>query len=433
MVASSSLKSIRRHLAVSVVTVAVLAGGVGGWAATSEIAGAVIASGLVVVESNVKKVQHPTGGIVAALLVKDGSRVKAGEPVLRLDDVQARASMEVVRKQLDELAGRQARSEAERDQRDTIEFPASLLLRTKDPTVARIVDGERHLFEVRRAARGGEKAQLREQIIQLNEQIQGHTAQQQAKSREIEWIRQELVGVRELWEKQLVQFQRVTSLERDAARIEGERGQLIASVAQAKGRVAETELKILQIDQELRSQVGRELADVRAKTSELQERMIASEDLLRRVEVMAPIAGMVLQLSVHTIGGVIAAGETIMTIVPSSDLLNIEARIGPAEIDQVAFGQAAVLRFTNFNMQTTPEIRGTVAFVSPDISVEQKTGATYYTAKIDVSLEELARLGDVKLIPGMPVEVFIQTKPRTVLSYLIRPIQDQVERAFREK
>src|SRR5919199_936773 len=431
---SDTHRSIRRHLVAGVAAVVLLAGGVGGWATTTELAGAVIAQGQLVVDSNVKKVQHPTGGVVGELRVREGDHVKAGDIVIRLDETQTRANLQMVLKSLDELAARQAREEAERDGAPKVTFPAGLLARMSDPDVAHVVEGERKLFEIRCAARAGQKAQLKEQIAQLQEQIRGLTEQVAGKAKEINWIGQELKGVRELWQKNLVQFNRVTSLERDAARLEGERGALVASVAQAKGKVAETELRILQVDEDMRQEVGKDLADIRAKTSELVEKRVSAEDQLKRVDIRAPQDGSVHQLSVHTVGGVITPhGEPLMLIVPESDALTVEAKVQPQDIDQLHVGQTAVLRFSAFNQRTTPEINGTVSLVSADVSQDQKTGASYYTIRIGVPAEEISRLGEVKLVPGMPVEAFVQTNPRTVLSYLVRPLHDQIAKAFREK
>jgi HlyD family secretion protein len=239
--------------------------------------------------------------------------------------------------------------------------------------------------------------------------------------------------VNELWEKKLIPYTRVTALEREKERLDGERGQLVATVAQSKGKITETELQILQIDQDMRSEVGKDLADIRGKTAELVEKKAAAEDLVRRVDIRAPQDGFVHQLVVHTVGGVVGPGETIMLIVPQADVLEAEARIAPQDIDQIRLGQRAVLRFAAFNQRTTPELDGEVSRVSADVSEDEKTGAQYYTVRIAVADGEIARLGGLKLVPGMPVEAFIQTSPRTVLSYLIRPVHDQIVRAFREK
>jgi HlyD family secretion protein len=426
-------RSILRHLFVSVIVIVLLVGGIGVWASTSEFAGAVIAQGSLVVDSNVKKVQHPTGGVVAELNVRDGDQVKIGDVVIKLDDTQTRANLQIVTKGLDELGARRAREEAELEGQQDVTFPDTLLGRRDDPEVDRILRGESKLFETRRFAREGLKAQLTERVSQSQEEITGLTAQVASKEKQIEWIQQELEGVRDLWAKKLVQFNRVTSLEREQARLEGERGQLIASIAQAKGKISETKIQILQIDQDMRTEVGKDLADIRGKTAELIEKRVAAEDQLKRIDIRAPQNGMVHQLDVHTVGGVISAGQQIMLIVPAADKLIVEAKVQPQDIDQLRLGQTAVMRFTNFNSRTTPEISGAVSLISADVTQDQRTGQSFYTVRITVPPEEFARLDALKLIPGMPVEVFIQTTIRTVVSYFVRPFQDQIARTFREK
>jgi len=225
----------------------------------------------------------------------------------------------------------------------------------------------------------------------------------------------------------------VTSAGGEQARLDGERGQLIASVAQSKGKIAETRIQILQIDEDMRSEVGKDLAEIRGKMAELIEKRIAAEDQLKRIDIRAPQNGMVHQLDVHTVGGVITAGQQIMLIVPEADKLTVEAKVQPSDIDQLRIGQPSLLRFSAFNHRTTPELNGTVAVVSGDITLDQRTGQNYYTVRIAVSPSELDRLEGLKLVPGMPVEVFVQTSSRTVFSYVTRPFQDQIVRAFRER
>jgi HlyD family secretion protein len=431
---SPELRGMLRRQTVAIVIAAVLlVAGLGGWAMTTEFTGAVIAAGQLVVDSNVKKVQHPTGGVVGKLNVREGKEVKAGDIVVSLDDTQIRANRDIVVKALNELAARQAREEAERDGLDKVTFPAELLARKSDPDVAKAVTGEQRQFEIRRTSREGQKAQLRERMTQLRQEIGGYEAQITSKDKQVEWVGKELVGVYELWEKNLIPYTRVTSLEREKERLVGERGQLMAAIAQSKGKIAEIELQILQVDQDMRTEVGKDLAEIRARTAEMIERKVAAEDQLKRVDIRAPIDGVVLQLTVHTVGGVITAGEAIMLIVPQTDTLQVEAKIPPQEIDQVRIGQPAVLRFVAFSQRTTPELIGTVVRISADVSEDTKSGARFYTIRLNVSPEEVARLSAVRLVPGMPVEALIQTSPRTVMSYLIKPLHDQLARAFREK
>jgi HlyD family secretion protein len=432
-VTSPTRRSMRRHLVAAVVVVLVLVIGVGGWAATAVISGAVVASGSIVVDSNVKKVQHLTGGIVGELRVRDGDRVRVGDIVVRLDETVTRANLAIVTKGLDELTARKARLESERDGSNTIIFPAQLLAGAGDPDRAAAMDSERKLFNLRRTARNGQKAQLRERIAQFQEEITGLIAQQDSKAKEIALIERELAGVRELWKQNLVQLTRLTALEREAARLDGERGQLIAAAAQAKGKIAETTLQILQIDQDIASDVAKELREVDGKIGEFIERKVAAEDQLKRTDIRAPQDGTVFQLAVHTVGGVITAGDPIMLIVPDADNLSVEVKVNPQDIDQLQLNQKAVLRFSAFNARSTPEIEGTVTRISADTSTDQRTGQNYYTIRIAMPADQVERLGDVKLLPGMPVEAFVQTGDRTMFSYLIKPLHDQFVRAFREK
>jgi HlyD family secretion protein len=428
-----ALHSIRRHLFLALIIGFVLVGVIGVWGATSEFAGAVIAQGQLVVDTSVKKVQHPTGGVVAELNVQEGDRVKAGDIIIKLDDTQTRANLAIVTKGLDELMARRAREEAELEGVDRIVFPAELLARQDDPDVARMIAGESKLFQTRRNSREGMKSQLTERVAQSQEEIGGLIAQVESKDKQIDWIKQELQGVRELWEKKLVQFTRVTTLEREQARLDGERGQLVAATAQSKGKIAEIKIQILQIDQDMRTEVGKDLAEVRGKMAELVEKKVAAEDQLKRIDIRAPQDGMVHQLDIHTVGGVVQAGAQLMLVVPAADKLIVEAKVQPQDIDQLRVGQAAVLRFSAFNSRTTPELNGELSVVSADVTQDQKSGANYYTIRIAVSPDEIARLEGLKLVPGMPVEAFVQTTVRTVVSFFVRPLQDQIARAFREK
>jgi HlyD family secretion protein len=428
-----SLQSIRLHLIIGLAVVVILAGGLGGWASTAQISGALIAPGSVVVESNVKKVQHPTGGVVGEVRARDGDVVKVGDVVVRLDDTVTKASLAIVTKNLDGLWARAARLEAEQRGLDNIVFPQMLLSRAEDPDVKAVIASETKLFEVRVTGRAGQKAQLRERVTQLNEEIGGLTAQEKAKDKEIALVEKELIGVRQLYEQHLVQISRLTVLERDAARLAGERAQYIAARAQAKGKITETELQIIQVDKDMVSEVSKDLRETNDKIGEFVERKVTAEDQLRRVDIRAPQDGMVLQSTVHTVGGVITAGDAIMMIVPQAEDLSVEAKVNPQDIDKLQIGQKTLLRLSAFNQRTTPELNGVVTRVSPDVTTDQRTGQSYYTIRVSLPAQEVARLGDVRLIPGMPVEAFVQTGDRTMLSYLIKPLSDQLMRTFRER
>ncbi|MBR0873701.1 HlyD family type I secretion periplasmic adaptor subunit [Bradyrhizobium tropiciagri] len=427
-------RSIRKHLIVGLAVVLILGGGVGGWAAAVPISGALIAPGSVVVDSNVKKVQHPTGGVVGEVRVRDGDTVKAGDIVVRLDETVVKASLAIVVKTLNGLYARQARLEAEQQGRDKIVFPKQLTDQANDPDVRDIMTNEAKLFEVRVNGRTGQKAQLRERVTQLNEEISGLEAQEKSKDKEIDLVKTELVGVRQLYEQHLVQLTRLTTLERDAARLAGERAQYIASRAQAKGKITETELQIIQVDKDMLSEVSKDLRETNDKIGEFVERKVTAEDQLRRIDIRAPQDGVVLQSTVHTVGGVITAGDAIMMIVPKADDLSVEAKVNPQDIDKLQVGQKTVLRLSAFNQRTTPELNGVVTRVSADVTTDQRTGQSYYTIRVSMPPEEVARLGgEVKIIPGMPVEAFVQTGDRTMMSYLMKPLSDQFMRSFREK
>ena len=430
----NSRASIRRHVIVGCALVAFLGVGLGGWASTAEISGALIAQGSLVVDSNVKKVQHPSGGVVGEVRVRDGDRVKAGDILIRLDETVTQANLAIVTKGLTGFYARKARLAAERDGADTVAVPRELADAIDDPSVKEALASERKLFDLRRTARHGQKDQLHQRIQQLREQISGLTAQQDAKTKEMALIEKELGGVRDLWAKNLVPLNRLTSLQREEARLEGERGQLIAAAAEAKGKTAETELQILQLDQDLSSEVAKELRETDSKIGEYVERKVTAEDQLKRTEIRAPLAGVVFQSTANTVGGVITAGgDPIMLIVPEADTLLVEAKVEPRDIDQVQFGQPVVLRFSAFNMRTTPELNGTVARIAADTTNDPRTGQSYYIVRIAMTADEVGRLGDVKLTPGMPAEAFIQTGERTMLSYLVKPLHDQLMRSFREK
>jgi HlyD family secretion protein len=246
-------------------------------------------------------------------------------------------------------------------------------------------------------------------------------------------VQKELDGVRQLYDQHLVQISRLTTLERDTARLNGERAQYIAARAQAKGKITETELQIIQVDKDMVSEVSKDLRETHDKIGEFVERKVTAEDQLRRVDIRAPQDGMVLQSAVHTVGGVISAGDTIMLIVPQTDDLQVEAKVNPQDIDKLQIGQKTLLRLSALNQRTTPELNGVVSRVSPDVTTDQRTGQSYYTIRVSMPPQEIARLGDAKLIPGMPAEAFVQTGDRTVLSYLMKPLNDQLMRAFREK
>jgi len=430
---SKHQKKLRRLMIAGTSLIALFGGTIGLWAATSTLSGAVVAGGQFVVDGSLKKIQHGTGGIVGELRVREGQKVEEGELLIKLDETTTRANLQMVSKQLDEFLARQARLEAERNGLAEVAVPPEFASRMDDPAIRKIVDSERTLFEARRAARESQKDQLRKRVAQSRDEIVGLKAQQQAKVREAALIAEELKGVRELYQKNLVQLPRLNALERDAASIEGQRGQLIAGVAQAEGRIAEIEFQIIQIDEQMRAEAMEELREIQGRIAEYTERRVAAEDQLKRVEIRSPSAGFVHQLNVHTVGGVISPAEPAMFIVPSNDTLGLEAKVMPQDIDQLSIGQTANVRLHAANARTIPELKGKVSRISADVSKDEHTGMTYYTIRVALPKEELEKLPkQLKLMAGMQAEVFVEVNERTPFQYLMKPIHEQFARAFRE-
>ncbi len=418
---------IRARILVAGSAAILLIVGCGGWAASAKVSGAVVSQGKVTVKHNVKQVQHRDGGIVSEILVDHGDVVDEGAVLLRLDETQTRAELGVIQAQLAELRGREGRLRAERDGLAELSFDK---LDSSFKTRGEIEEGERRLFGNNLATREAQREQLLSQMVQFEEQIRGLVAQRDSHKTEGAMIAEDLEKLRPLVKKQILEGSRTRTLERELARIDGLTGEIEANIARVTGQISEAKLKIIELDQQVRTDAQRELRDVEGRIAELRERVVAAKDRLSRMEVRAPVSGFVNELRVHTVGGVISAGETVMTIVPEGEQLLVEARLAPQDIDQVRPGQTAKLRFSAFNQRTTPEIAGTVEVVSAAASVDNNTGEAFYLASIAISDE--GELAGKILIPGMPVEVFLQTGERTALSYLVKPFADQMERALRE-
>ncbi len=428
-----NLISVKRYVVFGFATLFVLVGGLGGWAATTDLSGAVIAPGTVVVASSVKKIQHPSGGIIGKIFVKNGDHVKAGEVLVRLDETVTRAQLQVITKQMDELRGRQARLRAERDGAATVAFPDDLLARAAEPDVGHITSGERTLFESRLRSREAQKAQLSERIAGLQEEVAGLTSQADAKTRELNLIGKELAGLETLETQRLVPTSKMMSIRREGARLEGEKAQLQAAAGSSRGKIAEIELQKLGIDIEARSDIIKDLRETEGRLVELSERRTAAEDQLRRIELTSPVDGVVHQLTVHTVGGVINPAEQLMLVVPADDRLVVEAKIAPHDIDQARMHEDATIRFPAFNQRTTPTLSGRVLDISADLTRDPQTGMSYFTANLEIPESEIPKLNGHKLMPGMPAEVQIATISRSALSYLVKPLEDAFAKAFRER
>jgi HlyD family secretion protein len=419
---------LKTGLRVLIIGVGILAG----WATFVPLSGAVIVPGTLVVESELKKIQHPAGGVVAQIPVRDGMHVRAGDLLLHLDETQLRANAQVLAQQLNQVRARLARLMAERDGLDQPQMPHEMAGRPDDQDLGRLWASEVSLFNSRAAARRSVKQLLHSHVEQLGEQISGLDAQIKAKAAQHQLISGELEGVDSLYQKGLVPLTRKTSLQREAARLDGERGQVAAAIAEAKSKISEAELQDIRADHDFRTEVMKDLREAQDKEAELVEKTTAAQDLLRRVDLRAPTNGIVHQLSVHTIGGVITPGEVVMEIVPESDELQIEAKLPSQEIDHVHSRQRAYIRFSAFNQRTTPQLEGVVSYVSADLTHDRKSNsnAAYYTVRVTLPSSERRRLVDLQLVSGMPVEVFLQTGSRTMMSYLLKPITDQLLRTF---
>ena len=423
----NNLAQVNRQLLLAAAMLVTLVITLGVLASIIGMTGAVIAHGQVISQSNVKRIQHPTGGVVASIQVKDGSLVHINDVLITLDSTGSGANMAIVSDAIDSFSAQQSRLEAERDRRGSVNFSH---LSASEAAVRARAD-ELRLFQIHAAARAGEKAQLNERITQLREQVRGYQDVIQTKRKQIELIEAELVGMRQLFQENLVPLARLNALERDAAQLNGDIAQLGASAAEARGRISETELQIIQIDRAASSEAGSQVGEVQNKLQELKQKCVAAQQEFRRVQIRAPQDGVVEHLTVHTVGGVIQPGETIMLIVPDKDGVVVEAKIATTEVGRVHLGQQASLRFSAFDQRTSPEIPGLVYHVAADAQVDEKTGFAFYIVRIQIDSNKLAK-AKMKVVPGMPVEVFMQTETRSMLSYLTKPLMDQARLVFRE-
>ena len=473
--------SSRRPLLLGFVTLAVLGGGLFGWGAFASIAGAVIATGKIEVETREQSVEHIDGGTVGAVLVRNGDRVKAGDVLIRLGDTEVRSEAAVLEAEAADLAARRNRLEAEFRDTETIAWDAALVARAAaDPAVAELLEGQTRLFEARRSTRAGQVAQLRERIGQTRKQIVGLEAQADAVTRQSGFISRELEAQRGLFEKRLTQLHRLLELEREAARLDGQAGDLAARIAGARGRIAELEILILQIGAKRIEEAEDEAREVQALENRTRERLAALRARLGRLEVRAPVEGEVFAMTVFALGEVVRPGEPILKIVPADTELVVRARLEPIHVDQVWPGQEAVLRFSAFPARTTPEFVGRVLRVSADAQRDERTGLSWYEVELAMGTaieadadsgiaawpgrtgraiagwlpesagERLRNLFDdravatgpgtapahaheLALAPGMPVEVHLRTDERSPLSYLAKPLTDYFSRSMREE
>lgn len=422
----------RGPVLVGLIALVLLLGGFGAWANLTSIAGAVIAHGQIEVDQNRQIVQHPDGGVVAEILVHDGDRVAAGAPLLRLDGEMLRSELAIVESQFFELQARRGRLEAERADAEAIAFPEELLAAASDPEVARLVAGQRDLFALRRETLQKSLGQIDERRAQTAAQIGGIDAQLAALTRQSELIAQELADQRGLLAKGLAQASRVLALEREAASLAGQSGELVATRAQAEGRLSELELENLRLTSQRREDAETQLRDIGYQELNLAERRRALSGQIERLELRAPVSGVIYAMSVTTPRAVIRPADPVLYLIPQDRPLVIAAKISTINIDEVSIGQPVTLRFSAFASRTTPEVMGQVTLISADAFTDEATRAQYYRAEVMLDEGELAKLGGLTLVPGMPVEVFIRTGERSPMAYLIKPFADYFNRAFRE-
>lgn len=425
--------SSRRHVITGFVALAVLFGGFGVWSIGTNIAGAIVTSGQIEVEQHRQIVQHPDGGVVAAINVADGDTVQAGDLLIRLDGSVVKSELAIVEGQLFEIMARRARLTAERDDATTVTFPAELIQTANSrPEVAELMQGQVHLFEARADTLAKQTAQLVERRAQIESQIEGIVAQSDALTAQLDLIRRELTDQQALLEKGLAQSSRVLALRREEARLRGTVGELTAQKAQAQESISEIEIESLRLEATRREEANTQLRDIGSQELELAERRRALTEQVVRLEIRAPVSGVVLGLQVTTPRSVIRPADPVLYLIPQDRPLVIAAQVSPIHIDQVYPGQEAKLIFSAFSSRTTPELKGRVAVVSADALVDQRTQMSYYRAEIVLEPGEREKLGDVTLLPGMPVEAFIKTDERTPLAYLLKPFTDYFNRAFRE-
>jgi HlyD family secretion protein len=425
---------VSRHMTVGLVALLLLVGGFGGWAAFTNISGAVVASGQVEVDQNRQVVQHPDGGVISDILVDEGDFVDADQMLVRLDPSTLDSELKIVEGQLFELMARRGRLEAERDGRATAEFdPLLLEIAAKDPNIAAQVEGQRQLLAARGASIAKEIEQLQKRRAQILNQIEGVDAQRTALQNQLDLISQELASQQELLDKGLAQASRVLALQRESARLSGQVGELTASRAQAEGRITEIEIEILKLDTRRREEAISTLRDLEYRELESAEKRRAILQRLDRLDIRAPVSGIVYGLQFYTPRSVIRPADPVLFLVPQDRPLVIAAQVSPIHVDQIFVGQEVTLRFSTFDQRTTPELFGKVAQVSPDAFTDEASRSSFYRVEIDLNEGELSRLPEGStLLPGMPVETFIRTLDRTPLAYLVKPLTDYFTKAFRE-
>jgi len=423
----------RRFVLVGTIIVLIFFGFFSSWAVFAPLDSAAIASGTLAVENKRKVVQHLEGGIVKEILVRDGDAVKAGQSLIRLVGIQPRAQLQLIRGQRNALLARAARLRAERDGNAGLSFPEELTAQGDDPRVQESMLGQLNIFEARRDAIEGQRQILGQRVAQFREEIFGVQAQIRSADEQLVLIEDELTGLQTLFAKGLTPKSRLLALQRRKAEIQGERGQNLSAIARAKQNITEAEIRIFELRTEQVSEVVSELREVETELLDLQERLGAAEDIQRRTDVISPADGVVVDMQITNVGAVIQPGERLLDVVPGNEKLVIDARVIPTDIDVVHTGLPAQVRLVAFNQRITPTVEGTVASVSADRLIDEATRESYFTARIEISNPDDPTLDGLVLLPGMPAEVLIRTGERTLLQYLLSPVQQSFTRSLTEQ
>ena len=425
--------SVRRPVAIGFLTLFLLVGCFGAWSVMATITGAIVASGRIEVEQNRQIVQHLDGGVVASIHVTEGQMVNAGDLLITLDGAAIKSELAIVEGQFFEILARRGRLEAERDDKDSITFLPELLQAAETRAdVADMTEGQRRLFEARKDSMAQQVDQLSKRSGQIASQITGVDAQSRALVLQLDLIQQELASQQELLDKGLAQASRVLALQREAARLDGQVGELAATRAQSDGRMTEIEIEVLKLAATRREEANTQLRDIGYRELELAERRRALIERIARLDIVAPVSGIVLGLQVTTPRAVLRPADPLLYLIPQDRPLVITAQVQPFHIDQISVGQPVKLVFSAFPARTTPELTGHITVISADALTDQRTQMPYYRAEIVPDVGEVEKLKGLTLIPGMPVEAFIRTDERTPLAYLIKPFTDYFARAFRE-
>ncbi len=424
--------NMRPFLVLGYTTLILTALGIGLWGAMARISGAIIAPGVVEVEGNRQVVQHLTGGVIESIHVRNGDEVAAGDILIELEGDTLRSELEIVEGQWFEILSRKSRLSAERDLVDAIEFHPELIERAADPEITDLMAAQQQQFDASRKVQQEERDQLTEREIQIAKQIEGLDSVLAATRAQVEFVRREVASQEELLAQGLTQLTRLLTPQREFARLEGSAGQVEAAIAENRGKIAETGIERVRLTSETRSEAITELRDIEYREIELRERRLALIDQISKLDLRAPVAGIVYGNTADTVRGVIRAAEPVLYIVPKEADLIVRVQIETMNIDRVQIGQQARMRFSAFDARTTPEVEGSVLKVSADAIEDPQTKLKYYSGEILISEEARAAMAGLVILPGMPVEAFVETEERSPVAYLVKPLTDYFLQAFRE-